>query len=342
MEAEISEPIRFRPTKRRKTYRQRHDDQDEDHAETNDRSQESPPPSQQSQLQSQSRATAADYFGQDGEADGHEDSAGEALPAVVRARSAHKARFRGVGFRAGSKPGETDPTEQTAVMLRESQQDESAGVVVSGITDRFTHQTGFVGDVNDRHMLVLSFLSLSSLPLSHLVIFPRSLCAYSEDCVKVMPVANHPRNNYIESRLSSRPEAPGQETRQPQERDPSSPTDTMVSGGNAPIPQQPAMHGNLMEVDLPPTDAAAKGHRAGSNGMQTSSRAPGGGRGGGVQKKQRLGPDGKPWRSRNRRGSDDVKRDQLVEQFLHENRRKYSRDSRNSSMSSSISGGLES
>jgi hypothetical protein len=34
----------------------------------------------------------------------------------------------------------------------------------------------------------------------------------------------------------------------------------------------------------------------------------------------RLGKDGKPWRPRNRRGSDDIKRDQLVEQFLHENR----------------------
>lgn len=41
-------------------------------------------------------------------------------------------------------------------------------------------------------------------------------------------------------------------------------------------------------------------------------------------KKQRLGPDGKPWRGRKRRASDDVKRDQLVEAFLHENRRMYS------------------
>ena len=38
-------------------------------------------------------------------------------------------------------------------------------------------------------------------------------------------------------------------------------------------------------------------------------------------KRVRLGKDGKPWRPRNRRGSDDIKRDQLVEQFLHENRR---------------------
>lgn len=39
-------------------------------------------------------------------------------------------------------------------------------------------------------------------------------------------------------------------------------------------------------------------------------------------KKVRLGRDGKPWRPRNRRNSDDIKRDQLVEEFLRENRRK--------------------
>ncbi|KAI1127910.1 hypothetical protein F5Y10DRAFT_241694 [Nemania abortiva] len=37
-------------------------------------------------------------------------------------------------------------------------------------------------------------------------------------------------------------------------------------------------------------------------------------------KKVRLGRDGKPWRPRNRRNSDDIKRDQLVEEILRENR----------------------
>jgi len=39
--------------------------------------------------------------------------------------------------------------------------------------------------------------------------------------------------------------------------------------------------------------------------------------------KERIGKDGKPWRPRKRRDSDDVKRDQMVEQFLHENRCMY-------------------
>ena len=34
----------------------------------------------------------------------------------------------------------------------------------------------------------------------------------------------------------------------------------------------------------------------------------------------RLGRDGKPWRGRKRRGSDDVKRDKMVEDVLRENR----------------------
>lgn len=43
-----------------------------------------------------------------------------------------------------------------------------------------------------------------------------------------------------------------------------------------------------------------------------------------VPAKPRLGPDGKPWRSKkNRRGSDDVARDKMVEDFLHENRREF-------------------
>jgi hypothetical protein len=40
----------------------------------------------------------------------------------------------------------------------------------------------------------------------------------------------------------------------------------------------------------------------------------------GRPRKVRLGRDGKPWRGRNRRNSEDIKRDQLVEEFLRENR----------------------
>jgi hypothetical protein len=39
------------------------------------------------------------------------------------------------------------------------------------------------------------------------------------------------------------------------------------------------------------------------------------------RKKVRLGRDGKPWRGRKRRNSEDIKRDKLVEDVLRENRR---------------------
>lgn len=38
-------------------------------------------------------------------------------------------------------------------------------------------------------------------------------------------------------------------------------------------------------------------------------------------KKPRVGRDGKPWRDRKRRTSDDIRRDKLVEEVLRENRR---------------------
>ncbi len=38
-------------------------------------------------------------------------------------------------------------------------------------------------------------------------------------------------------------------------------------------------------------------------------------------RKPKLGKDGKPWRGRKRRTSDDIKRDKLVEEVLRESRR---------------------
>lgn len=38
-------------------------------------------------------------------------------------------------------------------------------------------------------------------------------------------------------------------------------------------------------------------------------------------RRPRLGPDGKPWRGRKRRASEDIKRDQMVEALMRENKR---------------------
>lgn len=95
----------------------------------------------------------------------------------------------------------------------------------------------------------------------------------------------------------------------------------------ADVPRQPAALGKLQEVDLGDdvrsrnvelTDRA----RRIQNGESVAEEVPQNGKGKGKPGKVRLGPDGKPWRGRKRRGSDDVARDKLVEEVLRENRRK--------------------
>ena len=107
---------------------------------------------------------------------------------------------------------------------------------------------------------------------------------------------------------------------------------TAAASTTAPVPLPPqaesqrVMHGKLLEIDL--------GDEARARNVEMTERArrrlqglgADGDEGETQQRKPtttRLGPDGKPWRGRKRRGSEDIKRDQLVEQFLHENSRKF-------------------
>jgi len=86
------------------------------------------------------------------------------------------------------------------------------------------------------------------------------------------------------------------------------------------LPQrQPAALGKLHEIDLGPdatlrniarTEAAKRRLEAGEEVELQEA----------VQK-VRLRKDGKPWRGRRRRNSEDVKRDRLVEEVLRESRR---------------------
>ena len=72
------------------------------------------------------------------------------------------------------------------------------------------------------------------------------------------------------------------------------------------VSEQPAKHGKLLEVQVPDRawDRRDEAKRQRADKAATAA-----------------GPSSKSRRGRNRRGSDDIKRDQLVEQFLHENRR---------------------
>lgn len=91
------------------------------------------------------------------------------------------------------------------------------------------------------------------------------------------------------------------------------------------VQRQPAAMGKLMEIDL--------GDEARSRNVERTEQARKRLDGEDVAEegkpakkvKVRLGPDGKPWRSKKkRRGSDDVKRDKMVEDVLRENRRRFS------------------
>lgn len=88
------------------------------------------------------------------------------------------------------------------------------------------------------------------------------------------------------------------------------------------LQREPASLGKLHEIDLGQeaklqniarTEAATRrlaGDQTASPEEETS-------------KKGRLGKDGKPWRNRRRRNSEDIERDKLVEEVLRESKREY-------------------
>ncbi|KAK0370262.1 hypothetical protein CLIM01_12381, partial [Colletotrichum limetticola] len=140
-------------------------------------------------------------------------------------------------------------------------------------------------------------------------------------------IVNKHMMEYIESHLSNRNPPPQSELPTSSQHQAATvvtnPSTTAPSAGPAELPDpknHPIMQGKLMEVDLGDevrarnqamTEKAARRLLGESVDDDTSGRRA---------KKPRLGRDGKPWRPRNRRTSDDIKRDQLVEEILRENR----------------------
>ena len=97
--------------------------------------------------------------------------------------------------------------------------------------------------------------------------------------------------------------------------------DDLVDGLPADLAKhrQPAALGKLHEIDLGAdatlrniarTEAAQRRLEGGEPEIEETTG------------KLRLRKDGKPWRGRRRRNSDDVKRDRLVEEVMRESRRK--------------------
>ena len=146
--------------------------------------------------------------------------------------------------------------------------------------------------------------------------------------VVVWTATDQAREEYVESELARRKRhaAEALAQRQSEEHANMASTSQHPQASTLPAKQvesQRALQGKLMEIDL--------GEEARARNVEMTERARRRLQGLGAEdeddaslsrRKVRLGPDGKPWRPRDRRGSDAIKRDQLVEEFLSENRRK--------------------
>ncbi|KAI9823583.1 MAG: hypothetical protein M1832_002364 [Thelocarpon impressellum] len=77
--------------------------------------------------------------------------------------------------------------------------------------------------------------------------------------------------------------------------------------------RQPASLGKLHEIDLGPSSTLSNIARTEAARRRLDNGEP-------AEQQQPLGRNGKPWRGRRRRTSEDVRRDQLVEEVLRESR----------------------
>ncbi|KAF5542306.1 hypothetical protein FMEXI_7518 [Fusarium mexicanum] len=249
-----TEPVRFRTGKKRKAYRQRVLEDDASVAETI----QSHPTASASEPSPEPARKASQDRVQDEE---------ESVAAALKLRNVRRARLGGVAFRNTNR-SDDDMNNERALIPHDADDTSKNESTMKGVADRFTHQTGRLTDLNDKHMM-----------------------------------------DYIESRLYNRA---GGNTSQntlsasisDPARQPAVITTTNHESGRA------VMQGQLMEISLEDHSARSE------NAVQADSTAGGGPR----AKKPRLRRDGTPWRPRNRRDSDALKRDQIVDEILHETR----------------------
>lgn len=142
-------------------------------------------------------------------------------------------------------------------------------------------------------------------------------------------VANEGRMEYIDSELAKR--------RRVEEGQASSSTThsfgTGNGNGNRPtigevkvstteVHRQPAALGKLVEVDLGEEARRINEERT-QRKLRGEKISDDDARGPKKPAKVRLGRDGKPWRGRKKRNSEDIRRDALVDDVLKESRRKF-------------------
>ncbi|ATZ46364.1 hypothetical protein BCIN_01g09750 [Botrytis cinerea B05.10] len=276
-----SDPIPlFRPSKKRKIYRQRN--QDDENEIKPEISTNAPAPTAAAipTEQSLDELIASNSIPikkeeEDGEAGMEETPLN--ISEILRLRKQRK-KIGGVEFKAESKIRDgNDDEENGDALVKYEDKDAEETQPEGGLSmRRFAPQMGVVGSGVDKHMMA-----------------------------------------YIESKLGHTSQSVDSPFTNPQAGIPKNEISTTQSKESQ---RAPTTMGQILEIDLGEESRARNAYRtemarrkaAGEvieleESTQTTS-------------KPRLGRDGKPWRGRKRRGSDDVQRDALVDAILHENR----------------------
>ena len=287
MEAEMTgEPALFRPNKRRKFQRARPRTEDEDN---------------RTEVAS-SAAETQERNGQGAEA--------PAIAEILKSRKAQRNRRHGVEFSNARTNKPSENSVSTSLTTIDPQVDK-----LRAISDRFVGHTGQVVDV-DKHMFVLPFQN--SGPFHYYVTLTNKL-----------------RVAYIESEMAKRrlgqslPPSTTAKSTQDQSSESETGIESEDSDDGPPIDKRmaqrhPASLGKIHEIDLG-TDATLRNAERTQTALrraQVGEVLPAEDEQPRKSRKPRIGRDGKPMkpRPRKRRNSEDIKRDQLVEQVLRESR----------------------
>lgn len=221
------------------------------------------------------------------------DNSSLSVTGILRQRKAAQRKRGGIEFSNATTTSITAlaaPRPSSALITSKN----DALTDIEAVVNRFTPQTGQVVDVDNKHMY--------AFPLAHL-----------QKCGDA--ATNVSRMAYIDAELAKR--------RQGQDN-----LDSFAGGYGGQglgdlgvtdlgVQRQPAALGKLHEIDLGPdvtlrniarTEAAKRRLEDGEEDVEEGNG------------EVRLRKDGKPWRGRRRRNSEDVKRDKLVEEVLRESR----------------------
>ncbi|KAI1448118.1 hypothetical protein F5Y02DRAFT_335626 [Annulohypoxylon stygium] len=251
-----------------------------------------------------------------------EKESGLSVSEVLRLRNARKARLGGVKF-GGHTPNVSDAPkadngealDDLSLMIRE--EEGKVMDVAAGVQKRFAPQTGLSTEIVNKHME--EYIESELARRHHAIASPSSIAGPSRAPGLAVPLSSA----FVSSQ-------------DPRSQDATTSDNTHLPSAVIAAPRPPehphrALQGQLTEVDLGDearsrnealTERATRRFLHGSAvAADEDEDSEGRGANSGRPKKVRLGRDGKPWRPRNnRRTSDDVRRDQLVEEILRENR----------------------